>query len=191
MSAVSFPVKRPVGRALVLGTSSSRSQPLAAMQALGFTCAEIDDPYAAAAELLKRPLVYRAVVLSLTSLYREELTLISTLKRRLPHVDIWLTHTEGRQAAMAEAVRLGADGLLGEDGALHRLLQHPQPQPQPHATATDTAQPAPAGDIEPVAQHIVNPVDADIPSGEPVLSADELRALLQEEPSFPPDSSET
>jgi hypothetical protein len=187
MSAVSFPVKRPVGRALVVGTSSSRSQPLAAMQSLGYTCAEIDDPYAAAAELLKRPLVYRAVVLSLTGLYREELTLIATLKRRLPHLDIWLTHTEGRQAAMAEAVRLGADGLLGEDGALHRLLQHPQPQGQADAAPV----PSTAADVEPVAQHMVNPFDADMPSGEPVLSADELRALLQEEPSFPPDSHET
>ena len=183
MSGVSFPVKRPVGRALVVGTSSSRSQPLAAMQTLGYTCAEIDDPYAAAAELLKRPLVYRAVVLSLTGLYREELNLIATLKRRLPHLDIWLTHTEGRQAAMAEAVRLGADGLLGEDGALHRLLQHPQSSQQ----QTEAAQMA-AADVEQVSQHMVNPVDAEMPSGEPVLSADELRALLQEEPSLPPDT---
>jgi hypothetical protein len=182
MSGVSFPVKRPVGRALVVGTSSSRSQPLAAMQTLGYTCAEIDDPYAAAAELLKRPLVYRAIVLILTSLYREELNLIATLKRRLPHLDIWLTHTEGRQAAMAESVRLGADGLLGEDGALHRLLQQsPSSQTQP----TEAAQMA--ADVEPVSQHMVSPVDADMPSGEPVLSADELRALLQEEPSLPPD----
>ena len=182
MAGVSFPVKRPVGRALVVGTSSLRSQPLAAMQGLGYTCAEIDDPYAAAAELLKRPLVYRAVVLSLTSLYREELNLIATLKRRLPHVDIWLTHTEGRQAAMAEAVRLGADGLLGDDNALHRLLQHPQPQPQ-----TEPA-PLPPADVEPAAQHMVSPIDPDMPSGEPVLSADELRALLQEEPSLPPET---
>jgi hypothetical protein len=152
------------------------------MQTLGYTCAEIDDPYAAAAELLKRPLVYRAIVLSLTSLYREELNLIATLKRRIPHLDIWLTHTEGRQAAMAEAVRLGADGLLGEDGALHRLLQHPQsPQQQ-----TEAAQMA--ADVEPVSQHMVNPIDPEMPSGEPVLSADELRALLEEEPSLPPDT---
>jgi hypothetical protein len=184
MSAVSFPVKRPVGRALVVGTASSRSQPLAAMQTLGYTCAEIDDPYAAAAELLKRPLVYRAIVLSLTSLYREELNLIATLKRRLPHLDIWLTHTEGRQAAMAESVRLGADGLLGEDGALHRLLQQQSPSPQqPPSEAAQMA-----AEVEPVSQHMVSPVDVDMSSGEPVLTADELRALLQEEPS-PPDGS--
>jgi hypothetical protein len=132
---------------------------------------------------LKRPLVYRAIVLSLTSLYREELNLIATLKRRLPHLDIWLTHTEGRQAAMAEAVRFGADGLLDDDGALHRLLQHPQsPQTQMEAA------PITAADVEPVSQHMVNPIDPELPSGEPVLSADELRALLQEEPSLPPES---
>jgi hypothetical protein len=44
-----------------------------------------------------------------------------------------------------------------------------------------------AGETEPVVQHLVNPVDAEMPSDEPVLSADELRALLQEEPSVPPD----
>ena len=190
MSGVSFPVKRPVGRALVVGTSSSRSQPLAAMQSLGYTCAEVDDPYAAAAELLKRPLVYRAIVLSLTSLYREELNLVATLKRRLPHLDIWLTHTEGRQAAMAESVRLGADGLLGEDGALHRLLQQPhspQQQPPPQVDAPEAA--GDAGTAPAVRQqHMVEPVDVEMPSGEPVLSADELRALLEEEPSYPPDA---
>ena len=186
MAGVSFPVTRPIGRALIVGTSSTRSQPLASMQALGYTCAEIDDPYAAAAELLKRPLVYRAVILSLTSLYREELNLIATLKRRLPHVDIWLTHIEGRQAAMAEAVRLGADGLLGEDGALHRLGLPPQQQPAVQQIAAEAMNPEET--VEPVTQHMVNPVvDGEMPSGEPVLSADELRALLEEEPSIPPD----
>jgi hypothetical protein len=184
MAGVSFPVTRPIGRALVVGTASTRAQPLAQMQALGYTCAEIDDPYAAAAEVFRRPLVYRAVILSLTSMYREELALIASLKRRLPHVDIWLTHTEGRHAAMAEAIRIGADGLLAEDGALHRLgMPHPQqPTGQP---LTDDVR---SGEFEPVAQqHVVNPVESEIPNGEPVLSADELRALLQEdETPMPP-----
>jgi hypothetical protein len=177
MAGVSFPVKRPVGRALVVGAVSSRSQPLAAMQALGYTCAESDDPYAAAAELCKRPLVYRAVVLSLTSLYREELSLIGTIKRRLPHLDVWLTHTEGRQVAMVEAMRFGADGLLGEDGALHRLAI-----PQ---SASESAKPV-AEPETPVAQ--ASSAFEEYPSGEPVLSADELRALLQEQPTLPPDA---
>lgn len=185
MAGVSFPVKRPVGRALVVGTASSRSQPLAAMQALGYTCAESDDPYAAAAELCKRPLVYRAVVLSLTSLYREELSLIGTLKRRLPHLDVWLTHTEGRQVAMVESMRFGADGLLGEDGALHRLaIPHGAPAPG------ESGKFAPVDDVEAAAETPANPADVhmdELPSGEPVLSAEELRALLQEQPTLPPD----
>ena len=65
MSGVSLPVTRPAGRALVIATASSRAQPLSVLQRLGFTCAEVDDPYAAAAEICKRPLVYGAVILSL------------------------------------------------------------------------------------------------------------------------------
>jgi len=187
MAAVTFPVKRPVGRALIVATSSTRAQPLAAMQALGYTCGELEDAYAAAAEIFKRPLVYRALILSLTSLYREELALIATLKRKLPHVEVWLTHLEGRQAALAEAMRLGADGLLGEDGALHRIAMPTAP--------ADASRPAAAEDVEPeppatplvgeTLAHGIEPEAAD--AGEPVLSADELRALLQEQPMSPPE----
>jgi hypothetical protein len=63
-------------------------------------------------------------------------------------------------------------------------LQLPQSQQQQQTEAAQMA----AADVEPVSQHMVNPVDPDMPSGEPVLSADELRALLQEEPSLPPDT---
>ncbi len=178
MAGVSFPVKRPIGRALIVGSASSRPQPLAAMQALEYTCAEADDAYAAALELFRRPLVYHALVLSLTSLYREELALIGTLKRRLPHMDIWLTHIDGRQAALVEAMRQGADGLLGEDGALHRVAL---PQAPEHVSRSG-ANSSPA-----TAAPAAHDADDDLPSGEPVLSADELRALLQEQPIYPPD----
>ena len=64
---------------------------------------------------------YRGCVLSLQSVYREEISMIvCTLKRRLPELEIWLSHTDGRQSALAKAMRLGADGLLGEEG-LHRI----------------------------------------------------------------------
>ena len=183
MAQVSFPVKRPVGRALIVGNPSSRAQPLAAMQALGFTCAELDDPYAAAAELCKRPLVYRALVLSLASLFREELPVIATLKRRLPHVDIWLTHLEGRQAALAEAMRQGADGLLGEDGALHRTAMTAPVEP-PAQISTDIDAPTTAvSDAD-------DAISPELSSTEPVLSADELRALLQEQPTSSQEGEE-
>src|SRR3954453_2164670 len=119
MTGVSIPVTRPTGRALIIGSPSCRSVPLTTLQRLGFTCAEVDDPYSAMTEVCRRPLAYRAVILSLASLYREELPIIQSIKRRWPHVDIWLTQTDGRHAALADAMRLGADGLLSEDG-LHR-----------------------------------------------------------------------
>ena len=149
------------------------------MQLLGFECAEVDDPYAAAVELYRRPLVYRALVLSLASLFKEELAIVSTIKRRLPHVEIWLTQMEGRQAAFAEAIRLGADGLLADDGLLHRMAASP--------TAAHASAPQPQlgheQNMESMEAH-----DDDMPSTEPVLSADELRALLQENDPLPPET---
>src|SRR5581483_8395177 len=119
-SGVSLPVTRPSGRALLVSNPGSRDALRETMQRLGYTAAESDDPYAAMAELCRRPLAYRGVILSLAGLYKEELPIIRAIKRRYPHVDVWLAHTDGRQAALAEAMRLGADGLLDDDG-LHRV----------------------------------------------------------------------
>jgi len=194
MSGVSLPVTRPAGRALVVGTPSTRTEPLSILQRLGLTCAETDDPYAAMLELCRRPLVYRAVILSLTSLYREELQIIATIKRRFPHIEVWLTHIEARQASLAEAMRLGADGLLAEDG-LHRTgiggtpsetvtarrpASYVEPSPPPAPAAPEV--PAPAA---PEVSAPLQPDEIESTVGEPVLTADELRALLQEQPSSP------
>lgn len=207
MAAVSFPVNRQVGRALIVGAADARAQALASMQGLGYDCAEADDPYSAAGELFRRPLVYRAMVLCLSSVYREELALISALKQRLGRVDIWLTQTEGRQAAMAEAIRLGADGLLAEDGALHRLaMLSPAATTAEPGKAAETAAPVaapaaatpsqaatapeqPAMSSPLVGEIAAHGLAADSSSPEPLLSADELRALLQEQHTFPPEES--
>ena len=205
MSGVSLPVTRPSGRALVVGNGPSRAEPADTLQRMGYGFAELDDPYAAMAELCRRPLVYRALVLSLSSLHREELSLIPGVKRRFPHIDIWLTHTDGRQAALADAMRLGADGLLSGEG-LHRVaisglggsvFTAPDPTPAPRGEAPIAVTPAAA----PVEERGAAPppprrddasdstADAadDAPGvGEPVLTADELRALLQEQPAPPP-----
>jgi hypothetical protein len=167
---------------LLVSNPAARADVRATLDRLGYGCAETDDPYSAMAELCRRPLVYRAVILSLAGSYREELSIIPAIKRRYPHVELWLAHTDGRQAALAEAMRLGADGLLDDDG-LHRIAMNvsetapPAWRPQPQAsTATQEAE---------------DRVDADEgSSGEPVLSADELRALLQEQPGVPPAGGE-
>src|SRR5579862_5027590 len=110
MSGVSLPVTRPVGRALLVGSPASRAEAVGMLERVGFASSEADDPYAAMMELCRRPLIYRALILSLGSLYREELPLIAVVKRRFPHIEIWLTQTDGRAAALAYGMRLGADG---------------------------------------------------------------------------------
>jgi hypothetical protein len=158
---------------------------------LGFDCGECDDPYTATLELARRRLGYRALILSLAGLYREELSLIATVKRRFPHLEIWLAHTDGRQGSLAECMRFGADGLLDEEG-LHRIASLPaadavyQPVPQPQTMVS--FQPR-----HPLQEELTDeePVDAPVdPIGEPVLTAEELRALLQDQPVMPPSGGE-
>lgn len=213
MAKVSKPFARPSGRALIVGGGAGRDQPAAMLQKIGYGCVEADDPYSAMAELCHRPMAYQAVVLSLRSLYREELEVVAAIKRRFPHIEVWLSDTDGRSAALAEAVRIGADGLLGADG-LHPMAPSAEKTlPTRSASVADNgpiAGPAPVVDESaqrerrwpqaperPVAQP--GPVDAaphvderfdlnesedeDGMAGGAVLTAEELRALLQEQPS--------
>jgi hypothetical protein len=242
-------VTRPVGRGLVIGADTCRSQSMDLLHRLGFTCAESDNPYSAMAELSARPLAYNAIIISLNCLYKEELQIIRAVKSRWGHVEIWLAHTDGRQAAMVEAMRLGADGILADDG-LHRLAttngtpgaastaqavgQAIGPSAMPLATtptAAQTPKPAPmraAGDrsgndrmgndrsgndragnnLQPFDRSAADQTSVDrlsspdahtrdsretaptqfsdingFGANEPILSADELRALLQEQPA--------
>lgn len=203
INGVSMPVARPLGRSLVVGGAMCRSQSLALLQRLGFTCAEAEEPYAAMREICSRPLAYHSVIVSLAGIYPEELAMISTIKKRFGHIEIWLCNTDGRHAALAQAMRCGADGLLAEDG-LHRLSddaksvfdagrndeigEDSRPAALNGADEPDRSESVSAEEqaAEPVvesavidagearlADHMASPT-------EPVLTADELRALLQE-----------
>jgi len=190
MSGVSLPVTRPSGRALLVSSPGSRGALVETLARLGYTPAESDDPYAAMAELARRPLAYRGVIFSLAGLYREELPIVRAIKRRYPHVEIWLAHTDGRQSALAEAMRLGADGLLDEDG-LHRVALAAATADEPtlsHGEAEALAEVARVDALPPRISE--DSTDQDFPSGEPILSADELKALLQEQPMMPPAGDE-
>jgi hypothetical protein len=179
MSAVSLPVNRPNGRALVVASASSRASAAETLKHLSYQLQDVEDPYAALAELCRRPLAYRAVILSLQSLYREELQIIPTITRRYPHIEIWLTHTDGRAAALAEASRMGAHGLLSEEG-LHRFAIAARETAPSHA-APMAAHPAPAAsDLTELSPREATFLD--VPTGDAVLTAEELRALLQEQP---------
>ena len=178
MSSVSLPVTRPSGHALLVSSPSSRPPLLASLQGLGYEVAEADDPYAAMASLCRGSVV-QAVILSLASLYREELPVVTEIKRRFPGTEVWLAHTDGRQAALAQALRLGADGLLAEDG-LHRLGCTPEPARPP---AADLG-PNPS-EAEELPDAMIDPEPSLDEPQEPILSADELRALLQEPAPIP------
>ncbi len=190
MSGVSFPVTRPMGRALVVASPSSRPVLVEMLNRMGFECGECDDPYTATLELARRRLAYRALILSLAGLFREELALITTVKRRFPHLEIWLTHTDGRQATLAESIRLGADGLINDEGP-HRLGT-PAPQVEPvYRPVGSLLPPVPlqAEGPEPTGRSSEEQAASfNQAIGEPVLSAEELRALLQDQPAMPPSA---
>ncbi|HWE04277.1 MAG TPA: response regulator [Tepidisphaeraceae bacterium] len=191
MSAVSLPVTRPSGFALLVGNPASRNEPLAILSDLGYGCDEADDPYSAFLELCQRPTAFNTVILSLASIYREELLIIPAIRRRFPHLDVWLTQTDGRHSAMAEAIRLGADGLLSEDG-MHRIALPPAAT-DAAASADSTSRMSDDGDEPDRINGFGRPsADAErgpdifsdeLADGEPVLTAEELRALLQEQPA--------
>jgi hypothetical protein len=176
---------RPNGRALIVGQPAFRGGPAATLQRRGYACTEVDEPYQAMVQLCKRPLFYSAIVLSLNSLYREELPIISSIKQRYHHIDIWLSDTDGRQAALAEAMRQGADGLFAED-ELHRIAG------TPHGAATGESVSAA---VKEILEKEVSPDPANSPtkgageagsgekSADPLLTAEELRALLQDTPN--------
>ncbi|MGC4032799.1 MAG: hypothetical protein QM754_13910 [Tepidisphaeraceae bacterium] len=172
-------VIKSAGHALIVGGEACRPQPRQTLQAIGYETDERDNPYAALLELCARPLVYRALVLSLQSIYKEELALISTVRQRFPHVSVWLAHTDGRQAALVEAMRLGAEALVSPNG-IHSFGETVA-QPQPPARQM-TFRPVPAADPspepapEPLARQ--DKKHAQNEHQDPLLTADELHALL-------------
>jgi len=217
---------------LVIAASGADVSAGELLHQIGYHADTVDNPYAGLVLLLNNRMHYRAAVLSLQGLYREELLVIKTIREQLPHLELWLTHTDGRQAALAESVALGATGLVSEEG-LHRfegiddqptpLLQRgPQissdaigdqlESPSQHAMPSDanfavdlsgpddsTAPPDDANSNDKVDHLMSAPsyskrsvarqhsIDEDPHDIDPILSADELRALLQEQP-LPPES---
>lgn len=191
MSAVSLPVTRPSGRVLLVGNPAAQTQVAESLQKLGYSCGDADHPYAAMTELCRRPLLYRAVILSLAGLYREELSIIRAIKRRFPHAEVWLAHTDGRQAALADAMRLGADGLLDDDG-LHRvaMVQPMNHRPVEYEDPSGYSDSSAAQGYTAQGRDSARDSSDEDTSHEPILSADELRALLAEQPNMPQSGEE-
>ena len=150
-------------RALVIAAEPSQAHAKELLVRLEFDCEMWEDPYSATLELLRRPMVFRAVVLSLQGIYREELAMIKTLRHRLPRLDVFVIQIEGREASLADAMKLGATGIIAEDG-LHRLIDlepaadRPQVQlPVRAAPIATSARIAMAPPISPVVREV--PID--------------------------------
>ena len=141
------------GRALVVAHADAHEDAQRLLAAAGLEAEAVLNPYEAMLELLRRPMVYRALVVSLPGLFRRELPVIAAVARHLPHVARFVCHADGRAAALAEAMRLGATGVLDDEG-LHELTSTHAP-PEHKASKSE-----------------------DMDSAR--ISADELRALLSD-----------
>jgi hypothetical protein len=175
MASLTLQSSRSLGRALVVGNPACRQAVLQVLSQEGQTAFETECPYQAMAELARKSQAYRMVILSLQSLYREELVIVAAIKSRHPDLDVWLAQTEGRAGALTDALQLGADGIVAGDG-LHRLAA---------AGATIPAPAVPSCPDEPVREITLPPEEPvlSVTPSDPVLTADELRALLQEPPA--------
>jgi hypothetical protein len=234
MGVASLITFRHDGPVLLVGTAALREKLAKLLADSQIHLAEAEDPYAAMAELCRHSPPYAAVVLSLQSIYREELEMIAVVRRRLPATEVWLTDLEGRSAALAEAMRLGATGLVDGDGfhrlqeqilppvptaSAHVVLQEAEPtrsessgtvrqrngprraeraesepvaelpreerRPTRAANAPRRRRRGPSPSSEPSAKSNEAPAASRAPD-EPVLTAEELRALLQDQPGLPP-----
>ncbi len=191
MPGVSLPVTRPTGRALLVGNPASRNDSLSTLGGLGYGCDQADDPYSAFGEICRAPAAYQFIILCLGSLYREELAVIRVIKNRFPQMEVWLSQPDGRSAAMAEGLRLGADGLLSDEG-FHRIGVAPAAASDdvPAVQTLDMPRREAEMPVQRANGHSHPPMMLESPEdrayhetvGEPILTADELRALLHEHP---------
>jgi hypothetical protein len=154
-------------RAVVVASQTSQTELRTALDRLGYDTTCFDDPYSAYAFALSHAVGLRAFVVSLQSLYREELAVLASVGDRLPHLDRVVTHVQARQVSLAEAIRHGATTLLDDQG-LHPL-DGAEPARPPVVAPAAAAEPARTGSRDP------EPGDFD-----PLLSAEELRALLHD-----------
>ena len=156
-----------VRRALVLVAEAGRDEARATLDALGYAPEVAADPYAAVGRLAEGVDAFGLLVVSLAAVFEEELVLIETVKQRLGPVEVAVCDVDGRGAAFAEAMRLGADALLA-GGMLHRFATPPAAKFMSPPDRPPDRPPDPA-DVDAAGVH----GDPD-----PALTPAELRALL-------------
>lgn len=189
-----------IGRALLIGTRAAQEDSdILARQGLQVELSA--EPYAAMAELASRPLVYRALVLPLSQLFPEELALARVVKKRFPHVQIFASEVPARISG-EELKRLGVDAVLNETGlnglghsaeesGLARTAGPARGRAGSPTNFSDVGAGELKGERRTNGENERNAPMATSSGGdsEAVLTAEELRALLHEDP-LPPSGTE-
>jgi hypothetical protein len=187
------------GGLLCVGADDATARSIALL--VQATPATYGDPYAAMCAIASSPAKWQMVVLDLQQLYDGELAIIPAIRTTANHCRVVVAHADGRPAMLARAIRLGIDGLLTggkiewlttmqaamSPPVAERAITPPQDSPPPtpeaaspatshalqhdHIDQTDHADQADQAELRSV---------ADIYQDEPLLTADELKALLSD-----------
>lgn len=177
-------------RVAVVGSGEVLARVLGQLHTMGAGCIALEDPYRAAADIARRHDRYDAVVIALPCLYAEELPLIATLRRLAPTARIILAAADQHVSMLAAAMRFGASAVLTAQG-IELLAASESLEPNPAVAGQSSTPLSPRAaevetqrepEAEPVAEADQATDDEDaFNGGHPLLSAEELHALLHDE----------
>lgn len=182
-------------RVAVIGAGEVLPRVLGQLHRLGAACVVLDDPYRAIAEMARRPGSYPVAVFVLPSIYPNELPAIAAILRHSPGTRVVLAAAEQQVALLAAALRLGASGVVTEEGIESFGTSEREPAPPPSIVparppAVMHAPPARVVEAKPPSPALQEEVEAEEPEPEheqdmdvqdPILTADELHALLHDD----------
>lgn len=161
------------GRVALIAGPTTRDQHAETLMRAGYDVYGFDDPYDAMLAICRKPLVFRAVTLSLQGIYLQELAIIPVISRRYPHMRLVACDTHGRRAAFDRARELGVTDQL--DGGGIRPVENAKKR-DPGTVRLSNAStdlPMPPGLTSAEAAALAEPIDDG-----PLLTPEELRALL-------------
>lgn len=173
-------------RVAVVGSGEALARVLGLLHREGAACEAVNDPYRVVG-LVAGSSGVSAVVLVLPCLYPEEMAVVGAL-RRLTGVPVIVAAADGLMSQLSAAIREGATAILTERGIDWLGVPASTGPLPPAATPGSTEVTPPPTPIRSTPQvDVTTPEDRfdelseeSGPPPEPVLSAEELRALLQE-----------
>lgn len=185
----------------VLGHGDNLARTLGLLHRMGARCTVWEDAYQAACEVARHPDTFFAVVVILPCCYQAELAVISTIRTYARNTRVYVADAEQHVSMLTGAMRLGATGLLTQAGvelfaepAGYDFDQSVGAEGQGDVLVTDE----PGAAAEHLSALADGPVvtsanvdeeelegeefdDSPLAPVEPILSAEELHALLHDD----------